>query len=140
MSEELYFIIPGRVVPKQSTRFGNGRAYQSKRVTDYEKKVVNAFKEEYPHHPLPIWPDRDTPIQLVCNFYFAIPKSASRKKQEDMLLNQRPTKVPDLDNCCKAVSDAVKKVLFPDDAQIVSTRLDKYWSKEDRVEVTIRSL
>ena len=50
----------------------------------------------------------------------------------------RPEKKPDWDNFAKAVTDALKGVVWTDDSRIVSGRTEKYYSLKPRVEVFIR--
>lgn len=134
---EIYFVVPGKVVPKQSTRFYRGHCVPQKKVEDYAKHVKACFYEEYPIQRM-VWEDKDTPLEIIINVYFEVPKSESKKKREAKLLFGFPTKIPDLDNCTKSVMDACKKVIFPDDAQIVSQTARKFWASEPSVEVTIR--
>lgn len=52
----------------------------------------------------------------------------------------RPTKKPDLDNVIKSILDALNKVAYHDDTQIVSLSMEKFYSDSPRVEVTINSI
>ena len=135
---EIYFRIPGKVVPKQSTRFYNGHCVPQKRVTEYAKKVKAAYIAEYPFNRI-LWANKE-PLEVVINIYMAVPKSASKKKRDQMILNERPTKIPDLDNCCKSVLDSCKGLIFGDDCHIVSLTSNKFWNETDWVEVTIREI
>jgi len=78
------------------------------------------------------------PIRLSLRAYFQIPKSASKKKQEQMLYNKiLPTKRPDLDNVIKIVKDALNGIAWHDDSQVVDLHGSKSYSYEPRVEVTV---
>ena len=47
---EIYFIVPGEVIPKGRPRFTrSGHAYTPKRTTDYETKVKAHYLTEYPY-------------------------------------------------------------------------------------------
>jgi Holliday junction resolvase RusA-like endonuclease len=48
-----------------------------------------------------------------------------------------PTKKPDIDNVVKSIFDALNKVAFNDDTQIISLSVRKFYSEHPRVEVTI---
>ena len=50
---------------------------------------------------------------------------------------ERPTKKPDTDNIFKLVTDALSGVIYADDKQIVSCRVQKWYSEEPRTEVRI---
>jgi Holliday junction resolvase RusA-like endonuclease len=57
-------------------------------------------------------------------------------------LNQaiRPTKKPDVDNIAKSIQDALNKVLYRDDSQIVLLIVGKRYADVPRVEVSITKI
>ena len=58
-----------------------------------------------------------------------------------MLLNNiRPTKKPDMDNILKIIADALNKVAYYDDKQIVECSIKKYYSNAPKVIVEIENL
>lgn len=137
MSNDLYFIVPGDVVPKQRPRFTrSGHAYTPKKTHDYEAKVKSAYLAEYPAGMA----FKEGPIEIVLNVYFQIPQSFSKKKQEDLLLHHYPTKRPDSDYLLKSVCDALNGVAYTDDSQIVVATVNKIWSESSKAEITIRSV
>lgn len=133
---EIYFTIPGKVVPKQSTRFYNGHCVPQKRVKDYANKVKAVYMAEYPYQKI-VWANKE-PLEAVVNIYMAVPKHTSKKKRDHMIVYERPCKTPDVDNCGKSVLDALQGIVFANDCHIVSLTVSKYWSEEDSVEVLIR--
>lgn len=139
---EIYFVVPGEVVGKGRPRFstvnGYGRAYTPKKTLSYEKSVRNAYLEEYPTGLL-TWQDKE-PLEMIVNAYFEIPKSASKKAKQKMLLEQFPTKKPDADNIIKSIADALNGIVYTDDSQIVSATVHKIWSSEAKAEVIIREV
>ena len=73
--------------------------------------------------------------------YYPIAKSSSRKKRKQsfiILSGQR--RKPDLDNIIKSILDALNKVAYHDDTQIVSLSVEKFYSDSPRVEVSISNL
>jgi Holliday junction resolvase RusA-like endonuclease len=52
----------------------------------------------------------------------------------------RPQKKPDLDNIIKIIGDALNKIAYKDDAQVVEVIGRKYYSEKPRVEVTIEDI
>lgn len=133
---EIRFVVSGKIVPKQSTRFGKYGAYPSKRVKTYAEHIKACYWAKYPVTQM-AWEDKSIPLEIVIDVYFELPKSYSKKKREG-LSQGYPTKVPDVDNCTKAILDGIKGVIFPDDAQIVSQTTNKYWSETSYVYVTIK--
>lgn len=92
-------------------------------------------------------------IILNIRAYFKIPKNYSKKRKEKCLNGEeRPTKKPDSDNIAKIVLDGlnpkmkvdhaqhkavcVHEGLYRDDKQVVSLKVDKYYSDNPRVEIT----
>lgn len=134
---EIYFIIPGKIVPKQSTRFSSHGAFTSDRVTKYANQVKKAYREAYPNLTMP-FEDKSTPLSADITIFFEVPKSDSLKKKREKLSFGFPTKVPDADNCSKSILDAIKGLVFPDDAQIVNLTVRKRWGTMSFVEVLIR--
>lgn len=74
--------------------------------------------------------DKETPIAIVLDFYFAKPASVSKKRI-------RPTVKPDLDKICRSLFDALTGILFADDSQIVDVHARKHYGSVERVEVQI---
>ena len=48
-----------------------------------------------------------------------------------------PTKKPDLDNVAKIVLDSLNGIAYSDDSQIVKLNVEKHYSENPRVEVTL---
>lgn len=133
---DIHFLIPGKIVPKQSTRFYHGHAAPQKRVQEYAEKVKAAYMSEYPFDTL-VWADKE-PLEVVISIYMAVPKSVSKKRKNEMIVYEFPTKTPDIDNCVKSILDACKGIIFADDSQVVALRVNKFWHEEDITEVLIK--
>lgn len=85
--------------------------------------------------------DADEELRATIVAYYPITKSTSKKKRQQMLAGLiRPTKKPDLDNVIKSILDALNKVAYHDDTQIVSLSMEKFYSDSPRVEVSISNL
>jgi Holliday junction resolvase RusA-like endonuclease len=126
-------VIPGEPTAKGRPRMTRaGITYTPEKTQGYENLVKMCYMEQGNRIKL------EGRIQLAMLLYFQIPKSASQKLQRQMLLQEaRPTKKPDIDNCLKIVTDALNKLAYDDDSQIVSVRVEKFYSHEPRVEVVI---
>ena len=73
--------------------------------------------------------------------YYSIPASASKKRQAAMEAGEvRPVKKPDADNIIKVVADSLNQIAYRDDADIVSVALEKFYSRQPRIEVEIKTL
>ena len=77
--------------------------------------------------------------KILVNFfrikvYFDIPKSISKAKKAEMLLNSiRPTKKPDCDNIAKAVLDSLNGIAYKDDKQVVFLTVEKFYGDTPKV-------
>lgn len=114
--------------------------FQPTKNADYMSRVLLAFQEQC--HPTDLIESRDAMLYLELIAYFEIPKSTPKYKIPLMENGTiRPTKKCDCDNISKIVCDAMSKFVFHDDAQIVSLKVDKYYtSSHPRVDVRIRSV
>ena len=120
----------------KTVRLKNGasHSYTPDNTVLYENLIVTEYrrqcgKTKFPDHEM---------LDMRIIAYYPIPASASKKKQRQMETGEiRPTKKPDMDNIVKVISDALNKVAFRDDSQIVDCQIRKFYSTHPRVEVTI---
>lgn len=77
-------------------------------------------------------------VSMKIDAFFPIPKSTSKKKHQLMAIGAiQHTKKPDADNVAKAICDALNKIAYADDSQIVSLEVNKFYSDVPRAEITI---
>ena len=70
-----------------------------------------------------------------------VPISASKVKQHKMLSGEiLPTKKPDNSNIIKSIEDALNKIAYHDDKQIIRGFHDKQYNEREGVRVTIYEL
>jgi Holliday junction resolvase RusA-like endonuclease len=71
----------------------------------------------------------DEQLCMTVNAYYAIPKSVSKAKKQDMLNGKTlPTKKPDVDNVLKVIADSLNQIAYRDDAQIVRAIINKRYA------------
>lgn len=130
-------IIPGPPLGKQRPRvLKTGKTYTPKETVNYETLVKELYATVYKMEK-----PKDGPLELQIQAYFAIPKSTSKVKRALMKSGKiRPTKKPDVDNIVKIVADALNGIAYKDDSQIVSCKLEKYYSEIPRVQVQIEEI
>ena len=129
------FTIPGPPRGKGRPRFarrGAGVAtYTDDRTAAYENLVTLAFRQEQQKA-------MSGPVMLEVHAFFPIPKSASKAKRHEMMIDKiYPTVKPDLDNVIKAVLDGLNGVAFEDDKQVVSIISSKHYDETPHVQVHI---
>jgi Holliday junction resolvase RusA-like endonuclease len=120
--------------PRFSGRGGFVRSYDPPKSREYKKKVAKCAKEQYHGEPL------EGQLKVELNIFRPVQKSISKIERHRRLLGvHRPTVKPDIDNYFKAVTDACTGLLWVDDAQIVSAKINKYYSEEPRIEMLVDS-
>lgn len=133
---EINFIIPGEPKAKQRPRVcKTGHTYTPKETVQYEKLVRTCYEQKYSNINL------TGELTINIKAYFSIPKSGTKLIKRQMLAGDiRPVKRPDWDNIGKIITDALNEVAYHDDAQIVEAIVEKYYSDNPRVEVTVKEL
>lgn len=128
---EMIGSIVGKARPRMNTK--TGKAYTPTNTKNYEYFLRQWFIRKYPNFR-PI----ETRVKVNIIAYFDIPKSTSKKKEEDMLAgNISPTKKPDIDNIIKIVLDAMNKFAFKDDTQVVELNVKKQYAETSKIYIKI---
>lgn len=134
----IYFKYEGEPIGKGRPRVCRYGTYTPKKTVEYEKAVRQAFldtKQDGYHN--------GEALCVYMTFAFSVPKSYSKKKRVACLEGKIcHTKKPDIDNCIKAVLDAIQGEggAFSDDSQIINVVAEKHYAEEPFVSVGIRSV
>lgn len=111
-----------------------GITYTPETTASYENLVKVLYMQE---HQTKLKGELEARIMA----YMTIPKSTSKVKRQKMLDGAiRPTKKVDVDNIAKIILDALNGLAYDDDKQIVSLRVEKYYSNEPSVEIEIEQI
>lgn len=132
------FEIEGKPVGKGRPRFkrmGNFvQTYTPEKTVEYEKLVRMKFQNAG-------GAITDKPVKIEIVACFAPPKSARKKDKNEMLANRiLPTKKPDCDNIAKIILDALNKIAYVDDSQVVELVVKKWFAAEAKVLVHIEEI
>lgn len=133
------FTVMGEPKGKGRPRFcrNTGHAITPKDTVNYETLVKMEYTQAC---GVQMFPD-DAMLDMRIKAYYSIPKSASKKRHAAMLSGDiRPTKKPDMDNVIKIIADALNKIAYRDDTQIVDCQVRKFYSEKPRVEVMIQTI
>lgn len=133
------FTVMGEPKGKGRPRFcrNTGHAITPKDTVNYETLVKMEYTQACGEQ---MFPD-DAMLDMRIKAYYSIPKSASKKRHAAMLGGDiRPTKKPDMDNVIKIIADALNKIAYRDDTQIVDCQVRKFYSEKPRVEVMIQTI
>jgi len=128
-------ILDGEPIGKGRTRFSRqtGHTYTPEKTARFEERLAWAAQSVWKRKPL-----LDGPLEMVVRAYFSVPVSKPNKWKVDAFLKKiLPTKKPDIDNIIKGVADALNKVIYVDDTQIVALKAYKFYSDRPRIEIFI---
>lgn len=134
------FTVPGLVQSKGRPRFarqGNFvRSYTPEKTVEYENLVRLCYRQDYPDIRL------SGALKATIYAYFPIPKSVSKKKHAEMAENKvlPITSSKDIDNCVKAILDALNGIAYDDDRQVVELHAYKLYSDTPRAEIEIEEI
>lgn len=132
------FEIEGKPVGKGRPRFrrmGNFvQTYTPEKTADYEKSVRLRFQNAGGQIT-------EKPVKIEIVAFFAPPKSTRKRDKAEMLTNKiLPMKKPDCDNIAKIILDALNKISYKDDAQVVELLVKKRYAAETKVTVHIEEI
>lgn len=136
------FIVPGAPKGKARARTvrgrgGNSFSYTPEQTVLYENLIKCCYRQEASGM---IFNDGQ-PLKVTIIAYYPIVKSTSKKKKQQMLNDLMfPTKKPDIDNIAKSILDALNKLAYRDDTQVVTLHIEKHYADEPRVEVEIEEI
>lgn len=138
MTREIYtsFEVRGKPIAKARPRLGTWGVYTPAKTSAWERHIKIAARKSMCKKQLLL-----SPIGLQVSFHMPIPKSYAKSRslaaQHNLIY---PTKRPDLDNLVKSILDAMNKIVFHDDAQVVALTCSKYYSINPRVSVQVFNL
>lgn len=126
----------GQGRPRATARRGFASVYKDPVTRKYEASITKLAKV--------LMGDRaplEGPLSVSMRFRMPIPKSASKRMKIAMAAGEvAHTSKPDTSNMIKAVEDALNKVVFVDDSQIVRSFAQKGYAEKPGVDVHILAL
>lgn len=129
MTETVHINFDGKLIGKGRPRFGRGRVYTPAKTLaaetslGFEAKVVMRQRGLKP---------LEGPIKLTIHTFQVPPKSRSK--------DVWPTGKPDADNVLKLAGDALNKIVWNDDSQIVMIDYSRFYGPVDRVFIRVEQL
>lgn len=133
-SFEIHEKAVGKERPRYSTK--TNRMYTPKRTSTFEEKVRSAFLEKYNIATEVSIKAFKAKIVAV----FEPPKSASKKKKEELLFKIDYTKKPDADNIAKAILDSLNGLAYKDDSQVSALLVLKDYGEENKILVELEEI
>lgn len=130
------FTVPGVPVGKARARVTRNGTFTPKKTRHYERDVKLLAKKAIGFEP-----PTDQPVHVDLVVILPIPKSWPKYRQAAARAGTVwPTKVPDLDNLEKSVTDGCNGVVYLDDAQICEVVKTKRYGSEPQVWVNVYSI
>lgn len=139
MTKKVRFTVLGEPEGKGRPRFRSAGPYVKTYTPDKTLSYENLIKIEYRRqcNDAKFPPDAQLDVRITA--YYGIPKSKSKKVKALMAEKKiRPMKKPDADNVVKVFLDALNKLAFHDDVQVVDLQVRRFYSYDPRVVVTIQ--
>lgn len=114
---------------------GNPVMYDPAKSKNFKQYVKMAAAQYRPEKLL------EGPLQVTVKIYKPMLKRFSKKKLAEAEAGiLRPVTKPDVDNYVKGIKDALNKVIWNDDSQVVDLTVSKFYGESPRVEVLIEEL
>ena len=135
------FCVLGEPVGKGRPKFRRvgefTQTYTPSKTARYEQLV----RLEYHAQVGTICFPKDSALGMTIKIIRSIPRNTSSKKTKMMLERMiLPGKRPDVDNCVKVILDALNKIAFHDDSQVVRILAYSEYGEQPCVEVEIAEL
>ena len=135
--EAVVIVLAGEAVGKgrpRSTR--TGRLYTPAKTVRAEAKLAYAGQEAMAGRS----PFADA-VQVEVEIAVAVPMSWSKRRRAEALAGKiRPVTKPDIDNTLKLICDALNRVVFHDDRQIVEVVAAKHYAPAGGMRITVEPL
>jgi len=98
------------------------------KTKDWQHLVASAAQN---YRPVQLY---DGAVAVKMKFYLYRPKSVSEKKRP------HPTVKPDIDKLVRSILDALKGVIYTEDARVCSIEAEKYYDDPPRVDITVSNV
>ena len=138
MGEFFELTVPGKPVTRQRVAFmvkGRPTVAVDSKSRAYERDVRVLAQLEMARTGRKLFSEA---TEVWITAYLPIPKSWSKKKQDGALAGTVfPTSRPDGDNLVKAATDALKGIVWTDDAILVDWHIRKRYAATPRLEMVV---
>jgi Holliday junction resolvase RusA-like endonuclease len=139
MAAGITIVVPGVIVPWQRPRKQRHKDGSEHWHTKHEVESYLAVVRHEAELVMGENPPLDCAVELSILAVWPVPKSWSKRQRDRALagLVQKTTR-PDLDNTIKGFKDAVREIVYRDDAQVVSYgRCAKVYGERPRLAVRV---
>ena len=138
---KLTFTVPGVPVPKARARITKRGSYTPAKSAEYERKVAILAKKAMLEQGFKM---TDQAVKILIDFTLPRPQyhyKTSKGKTIDSVKEQYKfalhTVKPDIDNLIKSVKDALNKVVWNDDSQVIQIEAYKDYGVNPECEIKV---
>jgi len=141
MSDPIVIRVAGEPVPKGRPRIGRGpgghpMAFTPAHTRQYENQLRYNAQLAMDGRPM-----LEGALRMSVVACLPVPRSWSERKRQKALAGIiHPTSRPDADNFLKIAADALNKLVFADDSQIVRMAVSKIYSTAPSLMITVSQL
>lgn len=124
------FDLVGKPQAQSRPRFAKGKCYNSnsKQKKDCRIQIMSQIRDQGLISVV------NGPIAVEMWFYFKFPKKTNQTTLKRVFKETKP----DIDNLSKFYLDAMNKLIFEDDAQVVEINCKKYYYHEEKTIICVR--
>ena len=132
------FEIKEKPIGKQRPRYSRKtrKMYTPEATRSFEEKVKWAFTGKYNVATIL----STNPFKAKITAIFEPPKSASKKKKEELLFKLDYTHKPDADNIAKIILDSLNGLAYKDDSQVSALLVFKDYGEENKIIVELEEI
>lgn len=122
-------IVEGKIKGKARPRLGKHSTYNTGGTVNYENWVKFCYQTQEGIHFY-------GPLKANIVVYHKVPSSYTKKRVQAIREGiEYPQKTPDVDNIAKIILDALNKIAYDDDRQVVELTVIKRWTEDkERIE------
>lgn len=113
--------------PRATVIAGHAHVYDARTSRDWKRLVAWTAAQQRPAKLF------DGPLDVAMHFRLPRPKSLPKRVRHHI-------KRPDLDNLAKAVKDALRGVVYRDDAQVIWLLVAKEYGEAPGVRISVRAV
>lgn len=138
------FFVPGPPQGKARARtvrgfYGESKTYTPAKTVIYEGLIRGCFREAARSPREPVF-RKGVPVRIRIEAYYRPPVRTTKKDYALIQAGKKfPTRKPDLDNVVKAVCDALNRIAYNDDSQVVEIISAKYFSQDEGLRISVSS-
>lgn len=129
------FEILGKPIGKGRPRLGKYGTYTPEKTANYETLVKWTFANEFKN-----FKPMERAVKAKITAIFAVPKSYSKKRRQELLNTVNYTKKPDVDNIAKIILDSLNGLAYQDDSQVSCLLVMKGYGEQEKVIVELEEV